>query len=187
MVGKMRIQYAVTASMPEHPARKRSTWATKTVLLGVLLVAAACLAIPALTRREHKPIGRLSSDDVRQIRALLIEDSASWNYFTRANWRNWPGLARVRFMFHIVEMHEEPISRVTTWPDGIREEPTHPVTVRFKAKGLQEMMSRVERKKGRWVVAPRTSEPHEVLLLPLDPPPAYVPMNLWVLKKTKAH
>jgi hypothetical protein len=133
------------------------------LLLAVVLLAAAVLALMYLPHDEVKPIGKLSRADVREIRAVLLNDWASWSYLTSTNPLSWPRLARVRLTFRILEMQEEPIGRVTIWPDGRREDKRHVVTVRFKAQGLSEIKCCVQKTNGRWVIANPSEQSHQLL------------------------
>src|SRR5439155_8807748 len=103
---------------------------------------------------DVRPVGRLSRSDVVEIRGVVIRSLApGWSSFTRANLRIWPTLVRMRFTFRIVDIREESISIATIYPDGTRQEPSHPVTIRFRAYGWPEDTCRLERKNGRWVIA----------------------------------
>src|SRR5438094_511763 len=101
------------------------------VLVGVMLTGsvAALLMDPGA-----KPVVMLSRGAVLENRGVAIRSLApGWSSFTRANLRIWPTLARMRLTFRIDGIREESISIATIYPDGTREEPSHPVTVRFRA------------------------------------------------------
>ena len=140
------------------------------VLVGVVLTVTGAVAA-LLIHDDVKPIGTLSRSDVHQIRAVVMRSQApGWRWFTRANLRSWPFFVRMRLTFRIVDIREDSIGIVTIHPDGTREV-RHSVIVRFRAQGWSGDTCRVERKNGRWVVAPVTFKSYSPLILFLPPNP----------------
>jgi hypothetical protein len=130
----------------------------------VLIVALSLLAILVL-HEDVQPIGNLSRNDVRQIRAVVRQARApGLGLFTRANLRRWPDFVLMRLTFRIVGMTEDTWGIVTIHPDGSREV-KHPVSVRFKAHGYSDAC-RVEWNRDRWGIAP-------ILVLPAVNPTFY--------------
>lgn len=143
------------------------------VVVGAMLAVAGVAAVLAV--HDHaKPIGSLSCSDVREIRAVVMRAEApGWSWFTRANLRAWPTLVRMRLTFRIGGIREDSIGFSTVYANGTSEEFSHPVVVRFRAYGRPEDSCRVERKNGRWMIAPlRPSESPLLLFLPSNPPGA---------------
>ena len=141
------------------------------VLVGVVLTVTGAVAA-LLMHGGVKPVGRLSRSDVLEIRSVVMRSRApGWSWFTRTNLSSWPYFVRMRLTFHIVDIREDSIGSVTIHPDGTREEPSHPVAVRFRAYGWSGDTCRVERKNGRWVVAPVRTKSYSPLILFLSPNP----------------
>jgi hypothetical protein len=138
------------------------------VLVGVMLMFTGAVAT-LLVHDGVKPVGRLSRSDVLEIRAVVMQSKAPrWSWFTRANLRYWPSLVRMRLTFRIFDIREDSIGTVTIHPDGTREV-SRPVIVRFRAQGWSGDTCRVEKKNGRWVVAPVTLKRHTPLIIFLSP------------------
>lgn len=94
-------------------------------------------------------------------------EAPGWSWFTRANLRAWPTLVRMRLTFRIAGIREDSIGFSTVYANGTSEESSHPVVVRFRAYGRPEDSCRVERKNGRWMIAPlQSSESPLLLFLP---------------------
>ena len=126
------------------------------VLLGLVLTGAATTL---LIGDDIKPVRGLSHADVREIRRVVYRFYApDWSAFTQSNLRFWPTILRQRLTFHIHDITSPSIGTVTTHSDGTREESSHPVTVRFAASGIPKTTCEVQKKKGRWVIAPHIEE-----------------------------
>lgn len=143
------------------------------VLVGAMLAVAGIVAALSV-HGDAKPVGSLSCSDVREIRAVVMRAEApGWSWFTRANLRAWPTLVRMRLTFRIAGIREASIGFSTVYANGTSEESSHPVVVRFRAYGRPEGSCRVERKNGRWMIAPlQSSESPLLLFLPSNPPGA---------------
>lgn len=125
--------------------------------LVVLLVLSPVVILLLLDNVQ--PIGNLSRNDVRRIRAVVRQSrTPGLELYTRANLRRWPEFVLMRLSFRVVDMSEDTSwGMVTTHPDGAREV-RHQVIVRFKAHG-DSGTCRVEWEAGRWRMAPVLSLP----------------------------
>ncbi len=140
------------------------------VLVGVMLMFTGAVAT-LLMDDGVKPVGRLSRSDVLEIRAVVMRSRApGWSWFTRTNLSSWPSFVRMRLTFRIVDIKEDSIGDVTIHPDGTREV-SYPVRVRFRARGWSDDTCRVERKNGRWKIAPLMAAPksHLIVFVPSNP------------------
>jgi hypothetical protein len=121
--------------------------------LGLALVASA--GGLALLRQEGvKPIGRLSRDEVREVRGVVKRSfcpQRSW--FKLANYRQWPSFARMRLTFRVVDIRKDSIGIITLHPDGTRDESG--VTVWYTYSGWPTNTCHVEKRNGRWKVIGR--------------------------------
>jgi hypothetical protein len=121
-------------------------------LAAAVVLVALWLVMILLLHDNAQPIGNLSRDDVREIRAVVRQvRPPGWGLFTRANLRRWPEFVVMRLTFRIVNIREDTWGIVTIRPDGTREV-RHPVIVSFKAHGYSDTC-RVEWKEGRWRIA----------------------------------
>ena len=109
----------------------------------------------ALLRQDGvKPIGRLSRDEVREVRGVVKRSfcpQRSW--FKLANYRQWPSFARMRLTFRVVDIRKDSIGIITIHPDGTRDESG--VTVWYTYSGWPTNTCHLEKRNGRWKVIGR--------------------------------
>jgi len=123
--------------------------------LALLAGAATVAAVIALLPREHRErTGRLSSTDLRQIRAVIASDLVPWGSFTLSNVRSWPTLIHRRRSVRITAVLEDNscIRRTTIHPDGTVERTTYPSLIEYSADGCQGIIEPVIKKDGHWEI-----------------------------------
>jgi hypothetical protein len=128
---------------------------TRIVTGASLMLVVTVAAVALLTPGNVKPVGRLSRQDVLDIRAAVRrEQSPRWSWFGLANLRSWPIFLRQKATFRIVDVEADVIESRDILFGGTLEESKHPVTVWFTFSGFPTNTCRVIRSKGVWKVFP---------------------------------
>ncbi len=132
------------------------------MFVGAGLVAAAGAAA-LLGQDDVKPIGRLSRDEVREVRAAVKRCfGPRWGWFRLASFRQWPTFVRMAWTFRVVDIRQHSIGTTTIHPDGTRDESG--VTVWFTFSGWPTNACHVEKRNDRWMVIERQQSQHNLIL-----------------------
>src|SRR5215472_10040819 len=119
--------------------------------VGTVLAAWAGVLM-MLRRDEIQPVGRLSREEVQQVRYAVKQSfrpKLSW--FKPANFRQWPSFAGMALTFRVVEIKPDSLGIITFHPDGSQEE-WWGVTVSYGYIGCPTNTCYLEKKNDRWMV-----------------------------------
>jgi hypothetical protein len=127
---------------------------TKIIVLAAAGLVAVVGAAALLRQDDIKPIGRLSLDEVRQVRAVVGRSCLPrWSWFRLANFRQWPSFVTMVLTFRVVDIRPDSIWVTTVHPKNGTTDDSG-VTVWYTYFGCPTNACPVQKWNGEWRVAP---------------------------------